>query len=546
MRIDDYTGITIAGMTGKDDLISRLKTGDMIRAKVLEITSDDAVLKVFDGIILRAKILEAINAKAGDTITLTVSSKQGDVLYLTSLKSQEQITSSNPEALLNMLEKIQVKPDEQNLLLAAEFLKAGAPVTSEQIEKASELMNSMPGIDAEKAVFLTLKGLDADPAENELLIRLLSGDIKLGQMLVEIESILDSSEASHMVLNNSRNSVPAKQMSSAVTDATSSSIEAAPAGVMSPSESVDAAFRSASDDINPQETLNQEKFQVFSGSSPAASKTGTAASETDAQLDNQLTVPLGESSEEVFNEAADKIPEKSLHHLKSQQQKPDPLNGDASFLKSSENLTKTVKKIRDLFIDLDSRKLASELDVNRIKSQLYEKLKLLKEAVDSSEKYASAVNKEILAASAQIEDTLRLLHRMNTGNILYYQLPINLAGRGTTAELYVMKRQRGKRKLDPHNLVMFISLDTNKLGRVETLLDVKDSSITLNIRTEGKHINEYIKEHIKDLYNSLSACGYKLIGVRYTVIDAASTLIEQEKLLKEIARGNYAKIDYRI
>jgi len=547
MRVEDYTGITDVGKTGSTDLVSKLNTGDVIRAKVLEITSDEAVLKVFDGIILRAKMLESINAKAGDTIMLKVSSKHEGTLFLASVKSSSQMAGSSTEALKSMLEKIQAEPNQQNLLLAAEFLKAGAPVTAEQMEKASALINNIPGMDIEKAVFLTLKELISDnPDENELLSRLLDGDVKLGQLLTEIGSIPDSLKDSNMVRNNGQKSVPMKQEVSA-------SFGGAHANL-------DEALQSALDDINPDinlpepEAANQEHFKAAASSrSLSSSQTGESTSETAAMSDDQIPVSfeksidasLDESLDNTFIEDAGKIPGRSSHLQKSQQQKQEPMIQD-SVSKSSDAITKAAKKIRDLFVNLDSDKLTQELDVNRIKSQLNEKLKLLKAAIGSSENYTSAVKKEISATVSQIEDTLKLLHRMNAENVLYYQLPINLAGRGTTAELYVMKRQRGKKKLDPRNAVMFISLDTNRLGRVETLLDVKDGSVTLNIRTESKHISDFIKENIKELYNALSACGYKLVGVRYTVVDAATTLIGQEKLLAEIARGNHARIDYRI
>ena len=109
-----------------------------------------------------------------------------------------------------------------------------------------------------------------------------------------------------------------------------------------------------------------------------------------------------------------------------------------------------------------------------------------------------------------------------------------------------MNRRQNKKKIDPNNTIMFISLDTVNMGRVEALLDIKSRNVTVNLRTENKQINEFIKTQIKDLYAGLAACGYKLAGVRYAVIDAASTPIQQERLLDGIARENYGKVDYRI
>ena len=75
MRIDNYANILSSDKINAGDFISRLNPGDVIRAKVLEITSDEVVLKLFDGTVMRAGMLETMNAKAGDTVLLAVSSK---------------------------------------------------------------------------------------------------------------------------------------------------------------------------------------------------------------------------------------------------------------------------------------------------------------------------------------------------------------------------------------------------------------------------------------------------------------------------------------
>ena len=91
-----------------------------------------------------------------------------------------------------LLETLQIKPDTQNLELAAEFVKAGAPVTAAQIKQASALLNSKPALDSEKVVFMILKGLDAESADAQLLSKLLEGDVKLGQQLKVIQSFTGS------------------------------------------------------------------------------------------------------------------------------------------------------------------------------------------------------------------------------------------------------------------------------------------------------------------------------------------------------------------
>ncbi len=577
MRIDYYANIPAAANNNVGDLIGRLNTGDIIRAKVLEITSDEAVLKLFDGTVMRAGMLEAMNAKAGDTVMLAVSSKLEGTLYLETVRNLSQMTESNPETLKQLLETLQIKPDAQNIGLASELLKVGAPVTAEHLKQASELLNSNPALNIEKAVFLTLKGLDADRADVDLLLRLLEGNVKLGQQLKEVQNWLNQvdpaganksfassskpalTEQANLPVTNQTNSVGTNQVNApqsniAGTEKNSSELLAQIQITDNKTDHDTTRIASHSAAVNTDRTSTQ--ISDLSFSTPNVSEEGlkTASDISAASRENAVS---GMNSENPGNSAstdkailgsASSASVQSGSFAPIKEESGNQINEARQVGKSaaSERFSKLIEAVRDIFVKTDSEKLPSELDVNKINNKLNEKLELLKAAIDTSEGLESVVKEGLSSAAAQIDDTQRLLHQMNASNMLYYQVPVNLAGHDTTAELYVMNRRQNKKKIDPNDTVMFISLDTVNMGRVETLLDIKKSSITVNLRTESKKINDFIKTQIKDLYSGLAACGYKLVGVRYTVIDAATTPIQQERLLNGIARENYSKVDYRI
>jgi len=579
MRIDNYANIFASAKTNVADLISRLNPGDVIRAKVLEITSDEVVLKLFDGTVMRAGMLEALNAKAGDMVMLSVTSKLEGTIYLESVKNMPQMIEAKPETLKQLLETLQIKPDAQNLELAAEFIKAGAPVTAENMEKAASLLSGKPALDSEKAVFMTLKGLNADSSDTGLLSRLLEGEVKLGRQLKEIQILLEQANPAGADKGNAVQANPSLTDRTEAADVNQANITGGNQANTDQTNVVHAnAAQSNISQINIPQTIaadqthatgankineaqsdtiqtnaavmekNSAELSVQiqgdtpgavpdSGISAAANKDRTSVPASDLPVMTQNTSEATSQQSADINAAS---LEKAVLGVTKEKLS---LEADAG---SAERFTKLIEAVRDLFIKTDSEKLSSELDVKKINNELNEKLELLKSAIQSSENLDSGTKEALSAAAAQIEDTQRLLHQMNAGNILYYQLPVNLAGYDTTAELYVMNRRKDKKKIDPNNTVMFISLDTVNMGRVETLLDIKNKNVTVNLRTESKKINEFIKAHIKDLYTGLAACGYKLAGVRYATIDAAATPIQQERLLDRIAGENYGKVDYRI
>lgn len=592
MRIDNYANIPSSSKTNVGDLINRLDSGDMIRAKVIEITSDEAVLKLSDGTVMHAKMLETMNAKAGDTVMLTVSSKSEGTLFLESIKNLSQIIEPNIKALNRLLEKLQIKPDAQNMQLAAELMKSGDPVTAERLEQSIALLKSLPGLDAEKAVYITSKGLNINHADIELLSRLLEGDLKLGQQLKDIQALLNQ-------INDAKSDQTGSKAYAQTQKAASMNDQAA-AATTNQTTSANANQTTGASGNQPAGTSHNQEVIVQNASGNHVTNTGDTVNNTNAQTVQSQAAQITSTSQETLitgqsevasettgssgaitsrtpaEREAPEAPEASAASSQLLETESKPVTAHASsatvphekqtiseenrdftsisasnetFSKDTplaDKFSKLIETVMDLFVKTDSKKLASELDVNKLKSELYEKLNVLKATIQSSEGYDSNETAGLLKAATQIDDTLRLFNQMNSSNIMYYQMPVSIAGHNTTAELYVMKRQKNKRKIDPHNTVMFISLDTKHIGRIETLLDVKGSNITVNLRTESKQIIDFIKGQIKDLYKGFDACGYKLASIRYSVIDSATPPIQQEKLLSEILNKNYGKVDYRI
>jgi hypothetical protein len=201
--------------------------------------------------------------------------------------------------------------------------------------------------------------------------------------------------------------------------------------------------------------------------------------------------------------------------------------------------------VNGVFVGADSDKLASDLQVDKLYKDLDTRVDAVKAAVHAAELQGAKAD-IISNAANMLGDTIRLIDQLNTGGLLYYQIPVKISDSNTTAELYIMKKQKNKKQLDPNNTVMFISLDTENLGRVETLIDVKGRNIGIQLRTEKQEINDYIKEYTKELYNGLSELGYKLTGIRFKVIDEPATPIKQERLLKEMEQGYMGRVDFRI
>lgn len=123
------------------------------------------------------------------------------------------------------------------------------------------------------------------------------------------------------------------------------------------------------------------------------------------------------------------------------------------------------------------------------------------------------------------EKNINLLSRLILSNYnSFIQIPLNVWGQHTTGELYVLKNpSKGKKKLDPKNMSVFLSLDMRNLGLVEVLLNMADRSISMVVRLENEETIEFLKNNSMTstytLYNMLSEKGYKLVDLKFKQID---------------------------
>ncbi|NLV36255.1 MAG: flagellar hook-length control protein FliK [Clostridiaceae bacterium] len=595
MRIGDYSNsIALTGKNNVSDPISNLEKGDVIRAKVIEVTSDEAVLRLSDGTVVKARTMEALNAKAGQTITLTVTSKAEGSLFLETVKNTAT-ADIKPDIVKSLLDAINIRADAKNMELASELLKAGTPVTANNMESAAAIMKSMPELNAEKAAFLVSSGLDVGQVQIDVLNKLLDGNLKVGQQLKDVQAMLmqmsdvqldrqvgqsvsdilgkiseilvranqasedssnqaasesaqatgESAQASSATVQSANTSAQTDNIQISLTtgDAISqSSQESTPVKIPGPAiETVPSAITesNAGEELQTAPSIaNTDEAAGMPARSAAVSAGGSeeeiTATYTGIPVDSEAakTVALSSASkqEQIANQAA----------LENEQ-------SESGAKAATDAVSKLVDAVKDMFVKTDSDKLASELDPDKLNSDLTQRLDLLRAAASFADADSSNASKNVASAANLVTSTLKLINQLNENNMIYYQMPINLSGYETTAELYIMKRgQRSKKRIDAHNTVMFISLDTNNMGRIEALADVKGDNITINFRTEDKRINDFIKESAKYLYSGIAACGYKLAGIRYALIDSPASPMQQEKLLSEMLGLNHGKVDYRI
>jgi len=89
VRIESSENVLIQ-QTGALDILSRLDTGDTLRARVVDITANELLLKLFDGTLINAGTMTPIDAKKGELLDFIVKNKVNNQLFLEIMKDGVQ------------------------------------------------------------------------------------------------------------------------------------------------------------------------------------------------------------------------------------------------------------------------------------------------------------------------------------------------------------------------------------------------------------------------------------------------------------------------
>jgi hypothetical protein len=153
---------------------------------------------------------------------------------------------------------------------------------------------------------------------------------------------------------------------------------------------------------------------------------------------------------------------------------------------------------------------------------------------------------EILRRIDSLEDGIRLMDNLNNRH-QYIQAPLFVDGKETNLELFVMKRGGNKKKIDIDDATLFVSLNTNNIGRVEALIHTGGGKkISVDLRAGDEATLGLFREGRAELHNALADIGYKLVRTTYHVIEerlCAANAIKRANILFPTRQGG---IDYRI
>ena len=578
MRIDGLAAGQINISNNNTDILNKLKPGDVIRAQVLENSGEELTIKLSDGSEVHANALTTINAKEGDFVNFVFKGTEGGKLVLESLGTNT--TQSVNEALVNAksaLALINVPISDKNIEMAMALLKQNLPVTNESLLKMEELTSVNKGLKADSAAFLIASKLSDNKNNIEKLQSLLSGRLKITDNISGLIKLVEGAgeteppktpqeivnRLASLVKENNEN-VPVKaavmdNLLERLTSGIKMKFGSAEGIVEGNSASNSSAGKSgaALSTGNSTDTVIQSSAASGNQVNKANTQNSQAKTETNQLLraengfgiDNSITqAPLSKADLPVLKELRSQLQtiaegpkltqeqftaikyiakeiSNTIDKIGLRQQELDNFIFDAG---KQHIIKDAVNTLKNLVVRID-RQNNEEINPVKFYNELESSLTIAKNAIQH---LPSVVREAAVNIVNSLESNVNFINQLNNYSS-YVQLPLSIFNQNTTGELYMLKKGSKTKKLDPSNLTVLLSLETNNIGRIDTLLSIKEKDVSTNFRLEDSGVFNILKDSHKMLYNSLLEKGFRLVDFTYKLLEDPISIVNFEEEAKK-------------
>ena len=151
-----------------------------------------------------------------------------------------------------------------------------------------------------------------------------------------------------------------------------------------------------------------------------------------------------------------------------------------------------------------------EVDIGRMAQSVREQLEWSSQVLSRTDTDTAAMLRPLLEDATT---AMRLFNQVSTYQT-FVQVPLQINGQDARGELYVMKRKGGRGRIDASDFTLFLSLDTENLGHLETLAHARNRQVTLQFRVDDEEVQALLRDLKPTLYEGLEHKGYRLVDLK--------------------------------
>ena len=508
--------------------LENLNAGDILRGRVQSMENGLLLIRLLDGSSFTANIPEGFSADIGETITLEIG---------------ERLNNQLTAKIINIGADTTGKADEEAALIntiKSSLDSFGVASSKHLISDVLGLIKQEPGISSDKAAFVVANRLTQDPDMAEMLQKISEHEFSLHENLQSLKEEL--SDALYKAGQDITLNLLKPLIISQETDELSGTIkELIPEASSRLTQAIEQ---------NVRELLTRTLMDEFAHTENTGAQGKVSKEALESLVKSALfSLENQDSNGKTINSNSILTPQNTEVLLEAINRALENISNKTESLgKNYKNsgIAKEINQILNKLFDKASIKVengvAEEFDIKEKNEALKEIMDFSQKVLSNSDKYARVSDN---LAYKEIDNAFRFFSQITTYDSIF-QLPIIINKENTTGELYVMKRKKGRKKIDTENFTLFLSLSTKSLGVVETFLNASHRRITISFRVEDENLVRLVKDNYRVLYDGLLEKGFKLVEMKCRVLEKERVNpVNAAKKAQELL-GTQTRVDLKI
>lgn len=579
MRVTQFNDVQAAPIANIDNILSKLNVGDSLKARVMGISENELILKLSDGSLLKAASMIPLDLKQGELVDFIVKNKTDNQLFIETIKTNVQ--KSDSENIKAALLSMDIKPDEKNMEIANALKSNNISINKDVFKNIVDSIKFFKNLSPLKAAFLAANNISIAEKNISAINSLSDSTTKMGKSLDSLQGLLESMEDGDLLKNIETNLSKSSKFSIADSNVQNKSqINTGSDISFNVQKLIDenvknadnTSFKNILNKLSESQTEGLSKLiqgSIDKDSDVLLTKIKDYIKENISDLDtpnktnsdktadggsgtkNQETKGVNGENKGVGTnpnllETDDFIKDmKSLvEKIKSNGANPTGSADTESLTgtKSSDRESKAMSKIfNSLFVRIDSETLKDDLHAKSLYKDINNVLEVIRDTATASD---SPMKDQIISKTENMQNMIRFMNELNSHST-FLQIPVKLIDQNTNCEIFVLKKNGGKKKIDPNNATAYISLDTTNIGKVDSLISLNKKNISVNMIVSSIGVRDFVKTSHSILYKSLRDKGYNLVDLKCRVVEEEVSFLNVSQVMnKDInKRGS---IDFKV
>lgn len=521
-------------------LFSSFSNGDTLEAEVVSVSGQEVTLKMPNGTDVKAVFPEGVVVREGDMIELTVSSKDVSPIHLKLSAVNGQTVNLESNELQVFLMNMGVQPSRVNQSAANLFIKYHINPTPERMAALLEIAAAMPDLPESLAVFMAANNIPATSENVQILTEWTAHSSDLGNSINELIEILGGEITKNGFPEYFQQNLLKEGNANIQEVFTGERYQALLAELADPTMEVSNAkilIRGylADASVSPKEKQYLEILMINSfleakkaaagQESVGGQKEGIPGSIIESNASERSSIQNTGGPNPEVSPNMPKEPLAAEAHLAAAL-----TMGAESTEKGNSGMDTLIQTLNRFFASVNNAALSD--DAANIQDAVKNQTALagtIKENVAKvlGESAPATQKAETIAAQTQIAGRMEQFY--------YCQIPFENRGQKNTAELYVLKRKPGQKYEDKGKVTILVGLDTEHMGRVETVLHSDEDKLSVEFRVENNKIKRLFMDSIQDFKQMMRENEFDMEHITVRMIENPVTPLN---VMEQLGSGN--------